>query len=54
MFKKLVQKLFKKLKDLKVGDAALDKKVDDQIIRISNILEQWLNWSIKPNEFLEL
>jgi hypothetical protein len=32
----------------------IDKKVDDQIIRISNILEQWLNWSIKPNEFLEL
>jgi hypothetical protein len=32
----------------------IDKKVDDQIIRISDILEQWLNWSIKPNEFLEL
>lgn len=31
MFKKLVQKLFKKAKDLKVGDAALDKKVDDHL-----------------------
>ncbi|MBD2694559.1 hypothetical protein [Anabaena catenula] len=30
----------------------IDKKVDDQISRISDILEQWLNWSIKPNEFL--
>lgn len=31
MFKKLVQKLFKKAKNLKVGDAALDKKVDDRL-----------------------
>jgi hypothetical protein len=30
----------------------IDKKVDDQITRISDILEQWLNWSIKPDEFL--
>jgi hypothetical protein len=31
----------------------IDKKVDDQIIRISDILEQWLNWSIKANDFLK-
>ncbi len=31
----------------------IDKKIDDQIIRISDILEQWLNWSIKPNDFLK-
>lgn len=29
----------------------IDKKVDDQITRISDILEQWLNWSVKPSEF---
>ncbi|MTJ47296.1 hypothetical protein [Dolichospermum sp. UHCC 0259] len=30
----------------------IDKKVDDQITRISDILEQWLNLSIKPDGFL--
>ncbi|GAX38328.1 hypothetical protein [Nodularia sp. NIES-3585] len=29
----------------------IDKKLDEQITRISNILEEWFNYSIKPNGF---
>lgn len=29
----------------------IDEQVDFQIARISDILEQWLNWSVKPNQF---
>ncbi|MEH2452307.1 hypothetical protein [Nostoc sp.] len=29
----------------------IDEQVDFQIARISEILEQWLNWSVKPNQF---
>jgi hypothetical protein len=31
MFKKIIQKLFKRAKGIKVGTAALDKKVDDHL-----------------------
>lgn len=29
----------------------IDEEVNVQIARISDILEQWLNWSVKPNQF---
>lgn len=31
MFKSIIEKLFKKAKDVKVGNVALDKKVDDHL-----------------------
>jgi hypothetical protein len=31
MFKNIIEKLFKKAKDVKVGSTALDKKVDDHL-----------------------
>jgi hypothetical protein len=29
----------------------IDQKINEQIIRISDILEQWLNWNVKSNQF---